>query len=55
MEKKPYKHESIPKDKHWEKHVKVSLAGGKTPDGAFLPKLARERPTPHITVNECDH
>ena len=52
---KPYKKAAIPRDSHWEKEITVSLAGGNGPDGAFLPKKARLRPTPHVKVNECDH
>lgn len=52
---KPYKHEPMPRDKHWEKTVTVSLAGGDLPDGAFLPKRSKDRPTPHVKINECDH
>lgn len=55
MGKKAEVHMPRPNDGHWEKTVKVSLAGGKTPDGAFLPKCAKDRPTPHVKINECDH
>lgn len=55
MAKESYKKDSMPRDKHWEKHLTVSLAGKGTPDGAFLPRQAKDRPTPHVKINECDH
>lgn len=50
----PGKGSSIPKE-HWEMQYSPMPAGKNDPEGAFLPKCAKDRPTPHNKVNECDH
>jgi hypothetical protein len=39
----------------WEMKYNPGPAGSATPAGAFLPKRAKDRPTPHSKINECDH
>jgi len=41
----------------WVKEVGASVfaKGGNDPAGAFLAKAGKDRPTPHIKINECDH
>lgn len=45
---------SVP-PQHWEKQYKDSPYQKITPASAFLPHCAKDRPTPHLKVNECDH
>lgn len=41
---------------HWEQNLNLTPAGiPNTPAGAFLPMRGRDRPQPHVKVNECDH
>jgi hypothetical protein len=40
---------------HWEKHIVVNPQGKNTPENAFLPKRSKDRPQPHVKLNECDH
>ena len=40
---------------HWERKYDPSPAGKATPAGAFLPKQAKNRPSPHNKINEQDH
>ena len=57
------KDDSVPKkgngpavpNEHWEKQYNPLPRGGNDPKGAFEPKCAKNRPTPHNKVNETDH
>jgi len=40
---------------HWERHIKVNPEGPNSPENAFLPKRGKNRPQPHVKVNELDH
>ncbi len=45
----------VPPKEHWEMHYDDAPTAKPTPSGAFLPKRSKDRPTPHLKVNECDH
>lgn len=48
----------MPSQKHWEKDIGESVfpeGYDDHPDGVFLAKKGKNRPTPHIKINECDH
>ena len=50
-----YKTELLEKRKdHWEKHIDMNPQG-KSPEYAFLPKKGKDRPQPHVKLNDCDH
>ncbi len=40
---------------HWEVNRDLTPAGSDRPDGVFLPRSGKSRPTPHVKTNECDH
>lgn len=42
-------------DKEWCKNIDLTPEGNNSPAGAFLPRKARDRPSCHVKVNECDH
>ena len=44
----------LPKE-HWEMHYDTCPKGSITPASAFLPQRGRDRPQPHVKVNETDH
>lgn len=43
------------KSGHWEKHILINREGKNTPENAFLPKQGKNRPQPHVKINELDH
>lgn len=45
---------AIPNE-HWQINLNLTPAGNDSPEGAFLPREGRNRPTPHTKINECDH
>ena len=42
-------------NEQWEVNLDLTPSGNNTGWGAFLPRCAKDRPTPHIKTNECDH
>lgn len=40
---------------HWEMNRNITPAGDSSGWGAFLPRPGKDRPTPHVKINECDH
>ncbi len=40
---------------HWEMHYDTCPKGKITPATAFLPQRGRDRPQPHVKINETDH
>lgn len=40
---------------HWEVNRDATPAGASSGWGAFLPRAGKDRPTPHVKINECDH
>lgn len=48
---------AIPNE-YWQADVGKSVfpqGMGDDPMGAFLPKPGKDRPQPHVKINECDH
>lgn len=48
----------MPSQDHWQIDVSASVFpnGEKdVPENAFLAKSGKNRPQPHVKVNECDH
>lgn len=45
--------QAVPK-KHWEVQYHI-IPKEKTPMNAWVPKVANQRPTPHVKVNKEDH
>jgi len=39
----------------WECYRDITPHGDGSGWGAFLPRVAKGRPTPHTKTNECDH
>ena len=42
-------------EKAWEMHYNPSPVGNNKPEGAYLPKRSKDRPTPYNKINETDH
>jgi hypothetical protein len=43
-------------NEHWQMQVNATPAGiPNDPAGAFLPMAGKNRPQPHVKINECDH
>lgn len=40
---------------HWEVNRDLTPHGESDGWGAFLPRCGKDRPTPHVKTNECDH
>ena len=47
--------ESAVPNKHWEFLYSTNPPQSNTPAGAFVPKQSKNRPQPHVKVNETDH
>jgi len=46
---------AIPNEQ-WEINLDITPAGiPNDPAGAFLPMSGKNRPVPHVKINECDH
>lgn len=39
----------------WQFNFDLTPKGNDTGWGAFLPRPGKDRPTPHVKLNECDH
>lgn len=44
----------IPQE-HYETNRDLTPKGESNGWGAFLPRAGKDRPTPHVKTNECDH
>jgi hypothetical protein len=42
-------------NEQWQVNRDITPHGDSTGWGAFLPRTAKSRPTPHTKINECDH
>jgi hypothetical protein len=42
-------------NEQWEVNMNLTPAGYGNAWGAFLPQAGKNRPTPHVKTNECDH
>ncbi len=42
-------------NEQWEVNRDATPAGNNSGWGAFLPRAGKDRPTPHVKINECDH
>lgn len=42
-------------NEQWQVNMNLTPQGSDSPEGAFLPRAAKNRPTTHIKVNECDY
>lgn len=40
---------------HWQVNKDLTPQGDSSGWGAFLPRSGKDRPTPHVKTNECDH
>lgn len=51
------RHDSKPANpqEHWQMNYDLTPAGDNTGWGAFLPRSGKDRPQPHVKLNECDH
>ena len=45
---------AVPND-HWQVNMDLTPKGESNGWGAFLPRAGKDRPTPHVKTNECDH
>lgn len=41
--------------KQWQNNRNLTPAGSDRPSEVFLPRAGKDRPTPHVKTNECDH
>lgn len=51
-------HSGIGKPNYWQMDVSKSVfpvGMDDDPMGAFLPRSGKDRPQPHVKINECDH
>lgn len=51
------KHGSSPAvpNTQWEVNMNLTPRGEDNGWGAFLPRCGKDRPTPYVKTNECDH
>lgn len=42
-------------NEHWEIRKNITPEGNSSGWGAFLPRQGKNRPTPHVKVNETDY
>lgn len=42
-------------NEQWQMNKDLTPQGDSTGWGAFLPRCGKDRPTPHVKTNECDH
>lgn len=48
-------HRSVLPQEHWQFNMNLTPSGTDHGGEAFLPREGKNRPTPHVKTNECDH